>query len=551
MFVWSALLLTANAQWTTDSKKDDLDSKTDNKSSVQLPISMAIPLEAPVNPDTYIVGPSDILSVNIWVSPSITCVVPITPEGTLIVPTVGEIHVADLTLTNAKEKIVTEIKKKYITGNPTVTLISPRDFIVTVLGNVRFPGKYKMNATERVDKLIQCANSIIQKVTDDKLTAGTAKSEENQYFKSGISSKRYIIMKRRNEITKRIDLLQYFATRDEQKNPYLLEGDEVFVPVLDSTRNIFAVYGAVNAPGRFEYVSGDSLLDAIHLAQGFTKSALLDSIELVRFDPISGMLKTSFVIAAQIFSGSLQNLCLQAGDRIIVKDKINLLGDYRVFVEGEVLYPGIYPITKNSTRLSNVIKQAGGLTEYASIKSAELLRKNVPVDEGQLDRMVRQKSGITPEDNTYVSVEGDTRIRRDNVNVDFEKLFLAKDSSQDVIIQTEDHIVIPSTRKTIYIFGQVASPGNLPFIAGKDVDYYVLHAGGYTDDAQKGDVAIIKWTTRQWLEPSKTKIEEGDFIWVPPVVRRPASYWLAIIGQTTSIVSVALSAIILVIQLKK
>ena len=226
-------------------------------------------------------------------------------------------------------------------------------------------------------------------------------------------------------------------------------------------------------------------------------------------------------------------------------------GDYRVFVEGEVLYPGIYPITKNSTRLSDVIKRAGGLTEYASIKSAELLRKNIPVDEGQLDRMVRQKSGITPEDNTYVSVEGDTRIRRDNVNVDFEKLFLAKDSSQDVIIQTEDHIVIPSTRKTIYIFGQVASPGNLPFVAGKDVEYYVSHAGGYTDDAQKGDVAIIKWTTRQWLDPSKTQIEEGDFIWVPPIVRRPASYWLAVIGQTTSIVSVALSAIILVIQLKK
>ena len=46
-------------------------------------------------------------------------------------------------------------------------------------------------------------------------------------------------------------------------------------------------------------------------------------------------------------------------------------------------------------------------------------------------------------------------------------------------------------------------------------------------------------------------IEEGDFIWVPPVVRKPTSYWLAVIGQTTSIISVALSIVLLVIQLKK
>ncbi len=165
--------------------------------------------------------------------------------------------------------------------------------------------------------------------------------------------------------------------------------------------------------------------------------------------------------------------------------------------------------------------------------------------------MLRQRGNITPEDNAYVTVEGDSRVRRDNINVSFERLFGKKDSTQDVYLQTDDHIVIPSVRKTVFVFGQVITPGNVPFIGGKDAEYYIDKAGGFTDNAQKGDVAIIKWSTRQWYEPGKTNIEEGDFIWVPPVVRKPASYWLAIIGQTTSIVSVALSIVLLVIQLKK
>jgi protein involved in polysaccharide export with SLBB domain len=135
--------------------------------------------------------------------------------------------------------------------------------------------------------------------------------------------------------------------------------------------------------------------------------------------------------------------------------------------------------------------------------------------------------------------------------VNFEKLFLLRDSTEDILVVPEDRIVIPSAQRTVHVFGQVVTAGNVPFVAGKDVRYYIAQCGGYTDDAEKGDVAVIKWTTRQWIEPGKADIEEGDFIWVPPVVRRPASYWLAVIGQTTSIISVALSIVLIAIQLKK
>jgi protein involved in polysaccharide export with SLBB domain len=555
VFAASGLMRQLQAQWR-DQQQGSQDLNSDLKKSIQsqainIPL-LSRPLESIIDPEKYIVGPSDVFSVNIWTSPPLAFYLPATPEGTVIIPTVGEVRVADLTLLHAKEVMLNAIRKKYIVGNPTVTLVSPRDFIVTISGDVKVPGRYMMNATERVDRLIQAANAPTQTSPVDKLTSGVPpRGIENPGFKADLASKRNIILRRRSGKTVRVDLQQFFAANNKDRNPFLLEGDEVFVPTIDDPAKGIAVYGAVNAPGRFEFVEGDSILDGITLAYGFTKRSNLDSIELVRFDSTQGLLASIVVKAAQLFPGSPENIPLEPGDRIMARERIDLREDYRVFVDGEVLHPGIYPITRNSTRLSDIIREAGGLTEYASLKSAELQRKTVAVNDAELDRMVRRKSDITPEDNEYVTVEGDTKIRRDNVSVDFEKLLTNKDESQDVVLQTEDRIYIPSVRKTVYVFGQVNSPGNVPYIEGKKFEYYIACAGGYTDDAQKGDAAVIKWTTRQWFDPDKTQIQEGDFIWVPPVVRRPASYWLAIIGQTTSIISVALSIVILVIQLKK
>jgi len=57
----------------------------------------------------------------------------------------------------AKKKVITEIKKKYISGDPSITLLSPRQIFVTISGAVRYPGKYLLYATDRVDNGIALA----------------------------------------------------------------------------------------------------------------------------------------------------------------------------------------------------------------------------------------------------------------------------------------------------------------------------------------------------------------------------------------------------------
>jgi polysaccharide biosynthesis/export protein len=546
----------SKAQWTTDTKKESqsLESKADLKSLMQTPVSNVPALEGPVDPEKYYIGPSDLLSVNIWIIPPMNFTLSVTPEGTLIIPTVGEVHVSDLTLVEAKKKIIDEIKKKYLSGTPSVTLLNPRPVMVTVTGAVRNPGKYILNATDRVDKAMTMANKFQKDLLSEPKFATIATSvrkDESQEFDERNLSKRNIRLSRRTGEISRTDILRYYATRDDQCNPMLREGDEIFVPRIDPKTNIFAVYGGVNQQGSFELVEGDSLIIAIELAYGFTQRAAKDSIALYRYDMKSGGQVISFFNYDQIKNGTQKNTALEPGDRIVIREPQDIRVDYHVFVDGEVRYPGTYPITKEGTKLSKVIEWAGGFTEFASMSAAEVVRSAVPLNELPFERALNYRGSAMIEDSINYRIESELRMVHEAVSVNFVDLFLKNDTSQDVSLQTGDWIRIPSMRKTVYVFGQVAIPGNVRFLQGEKYKYYINQAGGYTDNARSGGVMIIKRATRQWVSPGDTKIEEGDCIWIPKVPERPSTYYWTIIGQMASVISVAVSIVLLTIQLNK
>lgn len=530
------------AQWPSGSKKDILestksdllDSKTDYKGMLQASVTNAPALEGPVDPDKYYIGPSDVLSVNIWTSLPINFALTVTPEGTLIIPTVGEIKVVDLTLSDAKKKIIAEIKKKYATGNPTVTLIHPRQVVVTVIGAVAFAGKYTLDATERIDRAIGEAN----------------RSKKENEFGASVFQGRNIRLTRRNGEYCRVDIPKYYATKSDKWNPFVREGDEIFVPAFNPDKGIFAVYGAVNMPGSFEYVPGDSLLDALELAFGYAPHAIRDSIVLYRNNLRMRVQNLYYFKYNEINRGSEKNIPLEIGDRIIIKQEPDRREDFKVTVEGEVKYPGIYPITKENTDLMNVIGWCGGFTESASLLSAQVYRGTISRGELELERLLSLRGSVSPEDSANYLLESELRIRREVVNVDFKKLFIDKDTSQNIFLRNGDHIFIPSIRHTIYVFGQVINPGNLLYVPGEEYKYYIDKCGGYTDNARIKDVMIIKRTNRQWLVPGETKIEEGDYIWVPKEISHDFAYYMNIFSQTAAVITAAVSLALLAIQLK-
>ncbi len=532
------------AQAQTRRPEADVDLFGDREKNAAAAVTVVQPrgpaLESVIAPDRYYVGPSDVFSLNVWASPPLAYQLTVTPEGTLIIPTVGEVQVADLTLTAAREKTLGAIRKRYIRSEVTMTLVTPRPILVTVQGQVMNPGSYVMAAYNRVDRVIEEAN---------RLLTGQNPAERDG-FRARMSRRRIIV--RHNDGSRDVvDIPKFLATKDERWNPYLREGDIVVVPENNFGRNVIGVYGEVNSPGRFEYAAGDSVKDAIRIAYGFTPRARQDSVELTRQDPAGGIVVRKSVDVRGVLEGTIADFPLQPGDRLLVRGVSDKRGDYRVDVEGEVLSPGTYPISRNHTTLAEVIRSAGGFTESASLQLSEVLRHTVATPEIELERLESLRGGVPPDDSTYYYLETNLRIKKEVVTVDFVGLFLNHDSTQDVVLQDGDVVVVPSLKKTVYVFGQVTNPGHIGFVSGEDIWYYIRKAGGVTDRAREGDIKLVKAKTRQWLSPGGLTVEEGDYVWVPKVPERPFGYYLSIIAQSATVISVAVSIVLLVIQLKK
>jgi Periplasmic protein involved in polysaccharide export len=434
---------------------------------------------------------------------------------------------------------------------------------VVVTGAVKNPGTYILNATDRADKAIQLANQtdLLSKQSDkndrtiqvDKLDHQIDKFIPDDISILDIKDKprRNILLHRRTGEIIKVDIQKYYATKDERWNPFLSYGDIIFVPRFEEKKDLIAVYGGVNVPGQIEYSEGDRITDAIQLAYGFTSRAMVDSIVLYRYEGDNQPLKEQVLHWAQIQTDEHENVKLQPGDRIIVSEREDLREDFHVTISGEVRFPGVYPITREQTKLSAVIHKAGGTTQYASLKSAMLYRSEIAPKELQIEEIIGMRGITSLDDSSNLKLENELRLRRGVVNVDIEKLFMDQDSTQDVVLHTGDYINIPPRVKTVYVFGQVVIPGSVPFVQRENVKYYIKKAGGYTDHARSGDVMVIKCGSRQWLSPSETEVEEGDYIWIPKDIDKPSTYYLNIIGQTASIISVAVSIVLLTIQLKK
>ncbi len=536
--IWCGLLAVVLAQ----DRERLLEQLFPRAGKTQVGTEVTVALEEPVDPKSYIVGPSDRITVSIWGSPTISYELTVTPEGTLLIPTVGEIGVAELPLAEVKERTVAEVRKKYMAGQITVTLTQPRPVVVTVTGIVIKQGSYTLLATERVDKAISLANMAMDTVREER---------ERQRAMLQTASTRNILLRRRDGTVHRVDLARFYAARTSSANPYLQNGDVVVVPRRDLQKDFLSIYGGITAPGEYEFVEGDRLSDLLLISHGFTPLADSSYVEISRLDSTGNHMVNWVVDGKAILAGQAEDIPLQRGDRVFVREKAQERRNFVVEVQGEVRYPGLYPITKESTKLSQVIRSAGGFTEHAFLPGAEIIRTSVSEKEVDLERLLSLRGYITPLDSAYYNTETSIRLRREVVAVDFERLFLRGDSTQDVTLHAWDVIRVPARKKTVYVFGQVVSPGHVPYEAGQSYDYYIRKAGGYAERARKGDVKIIKGRTKQWLDVGQTEVEEGDNIWVPMKPHRDFAYYMNLYGQVSSALSVIVGIGVLIMQASK
>ncbi len=518
-------LLSLNAQF--GEKKETQSQQEIKTPSVQ---QAAFISDGVVDPKEYIVGPGDIFAVSIYAGAPLNFQVPVTPEGTVIIPTVAEIFIANKTLDSAKLIVTKEIKRKYLSGISSFTLFSPRTIAVTVKGAVKQEGIRYIQSTRRVDAVINTPISI---------------NREDERLPDITIAQRKILLRHRDGTTHNVDLEKYYASQNTYYNPYLRDGDIIVIPQRNIENDFVSVYGAVIKQQTYEYVDGDSLLSMLSIARGLNALADSERVEITRFEKTDGLKKID-VNLRKIKSGEQTDVPLQRGDRIVVYEQYTPQRDYKVYIVGEVRFPGIYPIRKDSTLLSEIIEVAGGITEYASLRSSQLFRRTVSESEINTERKESARGGITPDDSAYYYLETDIRINRELVVTDFSGVIRQNDKSKDIYLRDNDYILIASKKKTIYVFGQVVNPGHIPFEQNKDFNYYISKAGGLTEYARTGDIKIIKAATRQWLSPDETIIEDGDYIWIPKEPYRPFTYYLTVYSQVFGIVATVVSLVLLV-----
>jgi polysaccharide export outer membrane protein len=523
------------------------------------------PMEKAIDPKVYVVGPSDVLNVAVWGPVSFSYPLPVTPEGTLIIPTVGEIYVADQKLADVKSKTSSLVRKRYPTGDVSVTLLKPRAFIVSLVGSVIKPGQYLATAVDRVEKIIdqgageQFPNTtftIPAYVPDEGIPnqAETIKAPRitgtQKLYKD--ASTRNILLLRRNGDTLRVDIPKFYATHDDRYNPFLLDGDVILVPQKNLKRNQVAVYGAVNAPGEYEYAEGDSLLDLIGIADGLLPTADPESVVLSRLDSNGLQVEERTYSLTAIRAGKEADPPLQPGCRILVKEKNHLTKGYSVTVAGEVRSAGIYPIAAEGTKLSKIIRDAGGVSEHALLTGSFLLRKDGKLEDIVDPRLEILRNLRTHELNLIDSTIFllDLKVGRQPVVVDFKKLIEEGDSTKDVVLRDQDIVYVASDLHSVLVQGQVANPGYIAYVPGATYQYYIDKAGGYSELAVEGDTRVIKKGSLNWVEPEKTVIESGDQIWVPKEPRKTFGYYFAIVRDASQIVAGIISITYLIVALR-
>lgn len=477
--------------------------------------------EGIINPEEYKVGPGDNIFISISGIEERNFNLLINHEGFLYIPRIGAVDLRNKSLAEAKVLIRSQLEKNFKNVDIYIALGEVRKIKVSLIGNVTNQSSIVLSSNSRLQDLL-------------KNSAGLNSSSDIRNIK--------IVSK--DGTTGVYDLLSFLRNGDFKQNPYLKDGDVV---IIERVNKIVSIMGLVLYPATYEFREGETINDLINLAGGLTYKARKDSIELIRFDE-DGINQSSQYFSYDYIQQN--NIELKFSDLIVVRELTTYYDEQWVSITGKVKYPGVYNIVKNKTKLSEIIKQAGGFLEDASLVDATLYRTDADSSYDPEFERIKLIPRVDMTDDEYDYFKAKSRQRYGKVVVDFKALFKGNQMNEDVILKRKDVIYIPEKKNYISIIGQVVNPGNLVYASNLKVSDYIQLAGGFSWRAIEGDVRVIKVNTGEWVDADDVEfLDPGDTIWVledPPGPK----FWdvfltsLSVVAQLAAIVAASVAVIV-------
>jgi protein involved in polysaccharide export with SLBB domain len=511
------------------------------------------PIERPVDPTTYRLGPNDQLLLSI---PFLEAEVPlyVTLDNSLALPRgFGLINVGGMTLADLRRTVDSLYRSRSRNyAGVGVVLMKPRSIYVTVRGDVVNPNRFVLTAANLVTTAIDMANQIPDDLSESERLQMVRKRGilmGNQGAGTSPMLPRHVSLRHNDGTTRELDLLRYQTLGDQSQNPTLREGDEIIVKSADPAGSTVAITGAVNSPTSIPYDPGDNALMLLRMSSGIRFDASPRDARLIR---LTGSGITSITLDLTD-TATLAATPLMPGDQLVVSTANQVVTGRAgvVAVTGEVTSPNSYSIVPGVTRLSDVIERAGGFTSNASLNGAYITRMADPRVLQNRQIAAEPVSGIATsslklEDTTRFKY--DIELQQNRVSADFVAIFEGHDASRDVVLENGDQIVVPRNPGSIYVRGRVAQPGWIAYKPGADYEYYIASAGGFTGAADKSRVGVEKFGTGVWEEAGSTSIRPGDKIYVPGERDTPARTGAEVAATYVGITSSLIFLVVQVIQ---
>jgi protein involved in polysaccharide export with SLBB domain len=399
---------------------------------------------------------------------------------------------------------------------------------VQISGAVQRPGEYALEDGISVKSLIEKAQGLKPEAfinratlyrTSDDLTLAAAPLDLKGIMDGTVQD---VILK--NE-----DLLYIPSRYDIQEETYV------------------KISGEVNAPGTFLFATSMTVGDLILQAGGLLESASNSYIEIARRvrDASTGRLAELITLSIDPnlqLTEEEKNQPLMPFDHVFIRKSPGFERELLVSVQGEVNYPGEFAIASANERISDVIKRAGGLNQFAYPKGASLVRRTVyykeptpeqvkektlrdirervdPEKKDQINqaelilferldekitaieeqRLIEEQKRILQGDSTKTadSLSRDTLFndvrfkQQDVIGINLAEILQHPGTGEDLILQEGDILRIPKELQTIRMVGEVLLPTTARFISNANFREYISKSGGFTEQARKSKAYVI------------------------------------------------------------
>ncbi|MGM0944220.1 MAG: SLBB domain-containing protein [Bacteroidota bacterium] len=360
------------------------------------------------------------------------------------------------------------------------------------------------------------------------------------------------------------------------------------------------ISGEVNFPGTYPFASQMTVGDLILRSGGLLESAANSSIEIARRvrDATSGRIAeiSTLTIDPNLkLSPEEEVLPLSPFDHVFIRRSPGFEREQLISVRGEVIYPGEFVIQNANERISDLINRAGGLSQFAYPKGANLIRRTVYYEAKSEDEL-REESlkqlwdRLNPETNRNLNeaermlfervdkkltdLEEEKKAKRleessmdqvmvfsdtlsidpdlnqarfkteDLVGINLEFIMKNPGSEADLILMEGDILQVPKQLQTVRMVGEVLLPTTARYEKGRTLKYYISKAGGFTENARKGKAYVVYANgdaaqTRGFLGiKNYPSIEPGAEIVIPQKPQRErmnAAGWIGIASSLATL----------------